>query len=181
MGTLLSFCKTSKSSITLSLLMAIMEGQGYKHLDCFPSHRLLQFYIGLGNSLQLQPPCPVVTFRWLWVCFHYNTSPASCLKEVILLAAKFCKGIEELLYSVASHQPQNTEKGGLLLSFSLLWYGEVMHSLLLVNTIPLYLGETGQVQDKLLGSKIYSSWSMCWYKYVCNFFLLLLNDKCSHL
>ena len=37
-----------------------------------------------------------------------------------------------------------------------------MQSLFLVNMIPLYLGEAGQVQDKLLESKIYTSkWSVC--------------------
>lgn len=56
-----------------------------------------------------------------------------------------------------------------------------MQNLFLVKMIPLSLGETGQVQDKLSGSKIYISWSMCWCKCICNFVLLLLNDKCSHL
>lgn len=39
-----------------------------------------------------------------------------------------------------------------------------MQSLFLVTVIPLYLEEVGQVQDKLLGSKIYSSkWPVCLY------------------
>lgn len=43
-----------------------------------------------------------------------------------------------------------------------------MQSLFLVTVIPLYLGEVGQVQDKLLGSKIYSSkWSACLYREGC--------------
>lgn len=36
-----------------------------------------------------------------------------------------------------------------------------MQRFFLVNVIPLYLGEAGQVQDKLLGNKIYTSeWSV---------------------
>lgn len=63
---------------------------------------------------------------------------------------------------VTLHQPQTTQK--CILLFSLLFYGDIMQSLFLVTVIPLYLGEVGQVQDKLLGSKIYSSkWSVCLY------------------
>lgn len=58
-----------------------------------------------------------------------------------------------------------------------------MQSLFLVNVIPPYLGEAGQVQDKLLESKIYTSkWSVwCVVKAVCKMVLLLVNEKCSQL